>query len=136
MIQYHTLKLFAVFIGQKDHRYNKKKDFFEPGSSQTINLFATNESGTGKSGKIVVKLIDFNGKASLVNTISVDVTPFGFKIIPVTIKMPDNKGGYVILTELTDLSEKESALKQVSIRYIRVGDIENPAYYNYIYKMP
>jgi hypothetical protein len=136
LVQYHTSKLFAVFIDQKDHRYNRKKDFFEPGTGQIINLFASNESGLSKSGKIAVKLVDANGKAIPVKTIPVDVAPYSYKIVPVTVSMPKKTGGYAILTELTDLSEKETAMKQVSIRYVRVGNVENPAYYNYTYKMP
>ena len=50
--------------------------------------------------------------------------------------MPEKTGGYAFLTELTDLSGKETDMKQVSIRYIRIGKIDNPAYFNYTYKMP
>jgi hypothetical protein len=42
----------------------------------------------------------------------------------------------MLLTELSDNAAKESDIKQVSRRYIRVGDIEKPVFYDYQYTMP
>jgi len=135
-MQYNIAKRFAVFIDYEDQRYNKKKGFGEPGSTKVINLFATNESGDNKSGKVAVNLIDSKGKTVLTKSAEVQLPPFGSKTIPVSIQFPTIKGGYLLKTELTDSSEKETALKQVSIRYLRVGNVESPEFYNYVYKMP
>jgi len=135
-MQYNIAKRFAVFIDYEDQRYNKKKGFGEPGGSQVINLFATNESGDNKNGKATVTLTDSKGKVVLTKSVDVQLPPFGSKTLPVTIQFPTVKGGYLLKTELTDSSDKETVQKQVSIRYLRVGNVESSEFYNYVYKMP
>jgi hypothetical protein len=41
----------------------------------------------------------------------------------------------MLLSELSDTAAKESDIKQVSRRYIRVGNIEKPQFYDYQYSM-
>ncbi len=136
MVQYHNFKRFAVFIDYEDQRYNKNRGFLEPGASQSINLIATSETKENKNGKITIKLINSSGKTVFTKNAEVELSPFGIKTIPVSVKFPKTKGGYLLITELTDLAEQQTALKQVSIRYLRVGNIENPKFYNYNYVMP
>jgi len=136
LMQYHISKLFAVFINHEDQRYNKNGGFYKPATPQNINLFATNESGETESGKVTLKCIDAEGKATLLKELDVALEPFGYKSIPVTVQIPEKEGGYMLLTELSDDAAKESDIKQVSRRYIRVGDIEKPVFYDYQYTMP
>jgi hypothetical protein len=135
MMQYHISKLFAVFINHEDQRYNKNRGFYNPATTQTIDLFATNESGDIKSGKVKLKCIDADGKTTLLKELDVELEPFGYKSIPVTLQIPGKEGGYMLLTELSDPTAKESDIKQVSRRYIRVGKIEKPVFYDYQYSM-
>jgi len=136
MVQYHNFKRFTVFIDHEDQRYNKNGGYCDPGKSRLINLIATSETGEEKSGKLKVKLINSSGNTVFSKDIDVQVSPFGMETLPVNVKFPKAKGGYLLLTELTDLSEKEQTMKQVSIRYLKVGDIKNPVFYNYKYSMP
>jgi hypothetical protein len=136
LMQYHISKLFAVFINHEDQRYNKNGGFYKPATPQNINLFATNESGETESGKVTLKCIDAEGKATLLKELDVELEPFGYKSIPVNVQIPEKEGGYMLLTELSDDAAKESDIKQVSRRYIRVGDIEKPIFYDYQYTMP
>jgi hypothetical protein len=136
MVQYHNFKRFAVFIDHEDQRYNKNGGYIEPGISKNINLVACSETRENKAGKITVKLINSTGKTVLTRNADVQVPPFGTVMVPVNIKFPKTKGGFLLLTELTDLSEKQPAMKQVSIRYLKIENIENPVYYNYKYSMP
>lgn len=135
-MQYNISKRFAVFIDYEDQRYNKKRNFEEPGSTKNINLFATNESGDAKTGSVTLTLVDAKGNAVYTRTTKVELEPFGSKSIPVSVKFPGSKGGYLLKAELTDASEKSAGLKQVSIRYLQVGKVESPAFYNYSFKMP
>jgi hypothetical protein len=136
MMQYHISKLFAAYINHEDQRYNKNRGFYYPATTTRINLFATNESGETKSGKMTLKCIDAEGKAILLKELDVALKPFGYKSISVNVQIPDKEGGYMLLTELSDNAAKESDIKQVSRRYIRVGDIEKPVFYDYQYTMP
>lgn len=136
MMQYHISKLFAVFINHEDQRYNKNRGFYKPATVQNINLFATNESDRTKSGRVTVKCIDAKGNTTLLGELDVELEPFGYKSIPVTVQIPEREGGYMLITELSDNEAKGSDMKQVSRRYIRVGNIEKPAFYDYQYSMP
>jgi len=135
-MQYNIAKKFAVFIDHEDQRYNKKKNYITPGSEKTVNLFAINESAVKKAGKVTFSLINSKGKTIFTKTADVAVDPFGSQIIPVKVSFPSSQGGYLIKTELIDSDEDKSALKQVSIRYLRVGNIDSPEFYNYTYIMP
>jgi hypothetical protein len=136
MMQYHISKLFAVYINHEDQRYNKNRGFCYPATTTRINLFATNESGETKSGKVTLKCIDAEGKAILLKELDVALKPFGHKSISVNVQIPEKEGGYMLLTELSDNAAKESDIKQVSRRYISVGDIEKPVFCDYQYTMP
>jgi beta-galactosidase len=136
MMQYHISKLFGVYINHEDQRYNKNRGFYYPAATTSINLFATNESGETKSGKVTLKCINAEGEAILLKELDVELKPFGYKSISVNVQIPEKEGGYMLLTELSDKAAKESDIKQVSRRYIRVGDIEKPVFYDYQYTMP
>ena len=135
-MQYNIAKKFAVFIDHEDQRYNKKKNYITPGSNKTINLFATNESAVKKTGKVTFTLINSKGKTIFTKTADTAVDPFGSQVIPVSVPFPSAQGGYLIKTELTDSTGDKSALKQVSIRYLRVGNVDSPEFFNYTYIMP
>jgi hypothetical protein len=136
MVQYHSFKRFAVFIDHEDQRYNKNGGFIDPGTSKNIDLIACSETKEDKAGKVTLKLINASGKTVFTTSADIKVSGFGMVTIPVSIKFPKAEGGYLLQTELTDPSEKQPVLKQVSIRYLRVGAREAPAFYNYIYRMP
>jgi hypothetical protein len=125
-----------VYINHEDQRYNKNRGFYKPSTRQNIELFATNESEKTQSGKIALKCIDSKGNATMLKGLNVELEPFGYKSIPVTIQIPGKEGGYMLLTELTDDAAEKPEIKQISRRYIRVGNIENPVFYDYHYLMP
>lgn len=136
MVQYHGFKRFAVFIDHEDQRYNKNGGFIEPGLTKDINLIACNDTKEVKTGKVTMKLVNSSGKVVLLKNADINAPPFGMETKSVNIRFPKTQGGYLLLTELTDLSEKQLVMKQVSIRYFKVGDVKTPVYYNYRYSMP
>ncbi len=135
-MQYNIAKRFAVFIDYEDQRYNKQKNFEQPGSTKSIPLFATNESGDKKTGKVTVTLTDSKGKTVFSKTENVTLDAFGSATIPVSVKFPSKTGGYLLKTELSDSSDSPTVQKQVSIRYLQVGNEGSPEFYNYVFKMP
>jgi beta-galactosidase len=136
MMQFHISKLFGVYIDHADQRYNKNGGFYNPSTTQNINLFATNESGEAKSGKVTLTCIDAEGEATILKELDIELEPFGYKLIPLTVQIPEKEGGYMLLTELSDSAANVSDIKQISRRYIRVGNNEKPVFYDYQYTMP
>ena len=136
LMQYNISRLFGVYINQEDQRYSRKGGFFKPGSVQNIDLFATNESGETKTGSVILKCIDSKGKATVLKEISVELEPFGYRSVPVSVKMPAREGGYMLLSELKEKNAGKQDSRQVSRRYIRVGNVDHAAFCSYIYAMP
>ncbi len=135
VMQYNISKLFGVYLNQEDQRYNRKSGFFKPATVQNIDLFATNESGETKKGSVILKCIDSKGKATVLKEISIELEPFGYRSIPVSVKMPAREGGYMLMTELTERNAGKQEARQLSRRYIRVGNIEHPAFFDFHYTM-
>ncbi len=134
LVQYHTAKPFAVFIDVEDGRYLKNPSSPEPGSLQSIDLFAVNDSKIPKSGMVKFSMINAEGKNIWTREIPVSLKPFWQKMIPLSIEIPGEKGGYMLLSELYENSDDN--IPQVSRRYIRVGEDEKMTFPEYVYELP
>ena len=131
LMQYHTHKRFAVFIDLEDGRYLKDPVRYEPASFMAFNLFGVNDSKEPGKGAITVKILDHNSNIVSSYSVEIEVDPFWQSNIPVSIRLPEQPGGYMILSELND-GNSESPV-QVSRRYIVVGDISDPEFPEYKY---
>ncbi|MEN8228380.1 MAG: alpha-L-fucosidase [Bacteroidota bacterium] len=133
LVQYHAMKSFAVFVDVEDGRYLRNPELKEPGSTMSMNLFAVNDLPVDKEGTIHFKIINSAGKVLVSETIPILVEGFWQKLIPLSIVLPDEPGGYMIMTELD--AEDDDNLNQVSRRYIRVGD-SKAKFSAYEYRLP
>ena len=99
----------------------------------SLNLLAVNDLPTEKEGIIHFKIINSKGNIVFSKTIPVKVEKFWQKLIPISIELPKESGGYMLLTEL-DVNSDDN-LNQVSRRYIRVGD-SKAKFAEYKYQLP
>ena len=134
LVQYHAMKPFAVFIDMEDGRYLKNPKHMQPGSVLNLNLFAVNDSPVKKEGTVYFKIINSEGKVIDSKTMPVKVDDYWQQLIPVSIKLPKEKGGYMLITELD--AKGDDNINQVSRRYIRVGDAEGVKFAEYEYMLP
>jgi hypothetical protein len=118
--QYHCFAPFAAFIDQEDGRYLKNPKIFSPGESHIFNLLGVNDSPSGQSGSLSVKVIDIEGVEVFEETIGLSIAAHFEEHISVNVLLPEKTGGYLLVSELTD-SENST---QISRRYIRVGTVE------------
>ena len=118
----------------QDGRYLKNPDHYDPKKEYSINLFAVNDSGEKKHGTLVFNLLDKTGKVVFEQTQSVEVDAFWQKNIPIQVKMPSKKGGYLFISYLKE--DGLDDIKQVSHRYINVGKKKKYLYYQYEYLLP
>jgi beta-galactosidase len=118
--QYHCFAPFAVFIDQEDGRYLKNPKIFSPGESHIFNLLGVNDSPSGKSGSLSVKLIDKEGIEVFEVTIGLSIAAHFEEHVAVNVLLPEKTGGYLLVSELTDPENST----QISRRYIRVGTVE------------
>ncbi|UXX79898.1 hypothetical protein N7E81_02105 [Reichenbachiella carrageenanivorans] len=132
--QYHVTRPFAAFLDIEDARYVKAPTVQKPGSSFNFNIMVVNDTAQVNTGTVHYKLLDPKGNIVSTGQQDVSVQPFWQTLVPVTMTLPEQTGGYLVMTELED--PKSKRMKQVSLRYIQIGDVKQPEYYNYIYQKP
>ncbi|MDW3211989.1 MAG: glycoside hydrolase family 2 TIM barrel-domain containing protein [Reichenbachiella sp.] len=132
--QYHATRPFAAFLDIEDARYVKSPTEQKPGSVFNFNIQVVNDTTVAKTGSVRYELMDVQGAVVAEGIQQVAVQPFWQTLLPVTLTLPEKAGGYLILTTLDD--PNSNRMKQVSLRYIQVGDIDKPEYFNYEYQKP
>jgi beta-galactosidase/beta-glucuronidase len=134
LMQYHSHKQFAVFIDLEDGRYLKDPVHHVPGSELSLNLLAVNDSKHPGKGTARVTLQDQDNHVMFSKEIAVESAPFWQSMHPLTVKLPDLPGGYMLLSEL--IGDQQETIPQVSRRYIIVGEVDHPEFPEYSYKYP
>jgi hypothetical protein len=133
-MQYHTHNQFAAFVDLEDGRYLKDPVSYTTGSSLAINLIGVNDSNGRKKGTVTVKLVDQNSEVVFSKPILMEIDPFWQSVVPVNIELPEQPGGYMVLSELND--GNADVPFQVSRRYIIIGDTDDPEFPEYTYEFP
>ncbi len=118
--QFHCYSPFAVFIDEEDGRYLKDPKTFTPGKDYVFKLFGINDTSSEQKGTVTLKLIDTNDKIVTKETFKVNIAPHFEQNLAVNITLPQKKGGYLLISELTDSDN----IVQVSRRFIRVGETD------------
>ncbi len=115
----HAFAPSAVFINHPDERYMRQFEPHFPGSRMLFTLKAINDFGEKESGTVKVQLYDQEGRSVWSQVQKVEISGFGEKNYPVMIDLPDQPGGYTLVTEFE--GGLSSVPKQLSRRYIDVG---------------
>jgi hypothetical protein len=123
----HAFAPAATFINLTDERYTKVLVPHQPGSELLFNLVGVNNNSKLVNGQVNVKLINHAGIIFSEQTRKVDLQSFIRTDIPVSIDLPDEKGGYLLVAEFTP----ENGSTVVSRRFIKVGQLDNYRYYDY-----
>ena len=122
----HAFAPAATFINMTDERYTKFIEPHIPGSNLLFNLAGINNSGSTVSGTVKLKLIDHNGKTISEQILPVKLQSFLRTDIPVSLTLPSEAGGYVLVAEFT----ANNGNPVMSRRFLKVGQLSNYSYYN------
>lgn len=122
----HAFAPVATFINLTDERYTKFIEPRQPGSTMLFNLVGVNNLTSPVSGTVKLKLIDQTGRSNSEQTISVKLASFLRTDIPVSLILPTQAGGYVLVAEFTP----ESGKTVVSRRFLKVGLVKEYSYFN------
>ena len=114
----HAFAPEAVFINLVDERYMKQTPPRPPGSDLLFNLVGVNDFKTQSEGKVVLRLLDSNGKEVLQQNNQIKIDPYGSKYQPTRIQLPQTEGGYLLLAEYYPNGATEPV---ISRRYLKVG---------------
>jgi hypothetical protein len=119
----HAFSPAAVFINLTDERYVKFTEAHKPGSNLVFSLVGINDSEQAVNGHLQLVLYDDKGVEIPYDGQPVELSPTIRTIIPMSIKLPEKAGGYLLLA--TFIPDDQSGIKRISRRYIRIGKLEN-----------
>jgi beta-galactosidase len=122
----HCFAPAALFINLADGRYVKHLEPRRPGSELFFNLAGVNNFSTQVNGKARIYLLDSKGKNVGERKIEAKLSPLTRTNIPISILLPDQPGGYVLVAEFTP----ENGQPVISRRFLKVGQAKNYSYCN------
>ena len=121
----HAFAPVATFINLTDERYTKFIEPHIPGSSLLFNLAGVNNLASNVSGIVKIKLIDKTGKNIVEQSFPVKLQSFLRTDIPVSLTLPTQVGGYLLVAEFTP----ENGNPVISRRFLKIGQSANYSYF-------
>jgi hypothetical protein len=121
----HAFAPAATFINLTDERYVKNAQTHQPGEALLFNLTGINNLTGAVSGSVSIKLINSKGVNSSEQHIQVKLNPFVRTDIPVSIILPSEIGGYVLVAEF----KPENGAPVISRRFLKIGRSKNYLFY-------
>jgi hypothetical protein len=113
----HAFALSATFINLADERYVKNSLPHQPGSTFNFNLAGINNLPNTVNGTVKVRFINSKGHGSEEQTIQVKLDSFVRTDIPVSMILPAEAGGYVLVAEFTP----DNGTAVISRRFLKIG---------------
>jgi hypothetical protein len=97
----------------------------KPGSNLLFNLVGVNDYNSTATGKVLLKLINSKGEVVVQQDMTVSIDPFGKKMLPRMIELPEEKGGYLLVAEYFPEGKNQPV---ISRRYLKIGDSPDDKY--------
>ncbi len=122
----HCFAPTAVFINLTDERYMKNVSSHAPGSTLAFDLMGVTDNSVATKGQVTVRLLNSRGKEVQKKQLGIDIPAYGQKELPVTLKLPAQADGYLLLAEFRPEGQP-TAKPILSRRYIKVGQQGQPS---------
>jgi len=116
----------ATFINLTDERYTKFTEPHQPGSTLLFNLAGINNLNTTAVGSVKIKLINSKGQSVSEQNLAVKLQSFLRTDIPVSLVLPTEAGGYVLIAEFTS----DNGKNVISRRFLKIGKASVYSYFN------
>jgi hypothetical protein len=121
----HAFAPVATFINLTDERYTKILLPHIPGSTLLFNLYGINNLAKTSKGKVLVKLLNEKGESVSQKELTVKLESYLRTDIPISIALPSNVGGYVLVAEFTP----ENGQTVISRRFLKIGEASEYKYF-------
>ncbi|MGQ8335349.1 sugar-binding domain-containing protein [Sunxiuqinia sp. A32] len=121
----HAFAPAATFINLTDERYMHIVEPHVPGSTLLFNLTGINNFTMPINGTVKVKFLNEHGETAINQNFQVKLESFQRTDFPVSINLPKEAGGYVLVAEFTS----ENGQPVISRRFIKVGQADKYNYY-------
>lgn len=122
----HCFSPAGLFINLTDERYTKHLLPHATGSDLLFNVAGVNNNSQVVNGNVKIYLIDPQGKKSSEKQLAVSLPALTRINIPAAIKLPEQSGGYLLVTEFVPEGKSQPV---ISRRYLKVGNTENYSFY-------
>jgi len=122
----HAFAPAATFINLTDERYIKMVEAHQPGTNLLFNLAGVNNYPLTISGTVKLKVLDSAGKSVSEQMNIIKLQSYVRTDIPVSIKLPELPGGYLLVAEFTP----ENGSPVISRRFLKVGQAAKYSYFN------
>lgn len=122
----HAFAPAATFINLTDERYTKFLPPHKPSSILLFNITGINNLNKEINGEVKIKLIDHSGKITSEQQLPARLPSHLRTDIPVSINLPEQAGGYVLVAEFTP----ENGKKVISRRFLKIGESSSYQYFN------
>ncbi len=122
----HAFAPVAAYINLTDERYVKNIPPHQPGSTLLFNLSGINNQSKTAIGAVKVKFINSKGQSSTEQILSIQLDSFVRTDIPVSLILPSEIGGYVLVAEFTP----ENGTPVISRRFLKIGLAKDYSFYN------
>ncbi|HEX7584638.1 MAG TPA: glycoside hydrolase family 2 TIM barrel-domain containing protein, partial [Prolixibacteraceae bacterium] len=116
----------ATFINLTDERFTKHIEPHQPGSTLLFNLAGINNQTTAVNGSVKLKLINQKGQSTSKQDFQVKLNSFVRTDIPVSLVLPTEAGGYVLVAEFTP----DNGITVISRRFLKIGQAANYSFFN------
>jgi len=93
-------------------------------------LVGVNDYDHTVDGKVVVKLLNADGRQVRRSFAKVSIPAYGKQYVPTKIQLPEESGGYLLLAEYTPSGHTNQS-PVLSRRYIKVGRTDKYDYFEY-----
>jgi beta-galactosidase len=122
----HAFAPVATYINMTDERYTKFVKPHLPGSTLLFNLAGVNNLNKTVTGTVKIRLVNSKGKDFSEQSFTVKLESFLRTDIPVSMVLPSEAGGYVLMAEFTP----ENGQAVISRRFLKIGKSEKYNYFN------
>jgi len=122
----HAFAPAGTFINLTDERYVRMTKPHEPGSTMLFNLAGINNLNKTVTGTVKIKLLNSKGESVSDQRIPVTLESFLRTDIPVSLTLPAETGGYVLVAEFTP----ESGKPVISRRFMKIGHAASYSYFD------
>jgi len=122
----HAFAPAGTFINLTDERYVRMTKPHEPGSTMLFNLAGINNLNKTVTGTVKIKLLNSKGESVSDQRIPVALESFLRTDIPVSLTLPVETDGYVLVAEFTP----ENGKPVISRRFLKVGKATSYSYFD------
>ena len=95
-----------------------------------VQVVGVNDQQQSVSGQLTMRLLDSRGNESRRKSFFIDIPAYGKCYLPVSLSLPEQSGGYLLLAEFSP-EHRAAEAPVISRRYLKVGRKERYEFFDF-----